>query len=206
VQRARQQLPGHDIRVGDIRSLPFDDGSFDVVVLNYVLEHTCEPNRVVSEALRVLRPGGLLGMIVPVMDMVWMTPSSLRHRSRDLKFLAGYTAERWLHFLRLRYDARYFAFPLVEQPVVFENSQGQFMPDDDQVYIGSTLEVEKFLRASGCEIAYSAGRDIKTFVRNGRRRWVDLARTAVFGLVRASLKIHEWEQFTTTRTWVARKL
>ena len=43
--------------VGDARSLPFPDASFDVVCALDVLEHV-EPGPVVAEAARVLRPGG----------------------------------------------------------------------------------------------------------------------------------------------------
>jgi SAM-dependent methyltransferase len=38
--------------------LPFPDGTFDAVVLKDLLEHVADPVAVVSEALRVLRPGG----------------------------------------------------------------------------------------------------------------------------------------------------
>lgn len=46
-------------------SLPFDDASFDVVFSNNVLEHTSNPATVLSEAVRVLRPGGTLYVEVP---------------------------------------------------------------------------------------------------------------------------------------------
>jgi ubiquinone/menaquinone biosynthesis C-methylase UbiE len=45
--------------------LPFADGSFDVVLLIAVLEHTREPDRMLAEAQRVLKPGGRAIMVVP---------------------------------------------------------------------------------------------------------------------------------------------
>ena len=43
--------------------LPFDDESFDVVVLGELLEHLPMPERTVAEARRVLRPGGQAGRL-----------------------------------------------------------------------------------------------------------------------------------------------
>ena len=40
-------------------NLPFDDASFDLYVTDNVLDHVDDPARVLAEARRVLRPGGL---------------------------------------------------------------------------------------------------------------------------------------------------
>jgi SAM-dependent methyltransferase len=47
---------------GDGRALRFADGDFDVVVCHTVLCHVGEPERVLAEAFRVLRPGGTLAV------------------------------------------------------------------------------------------------------------------------------------------------
>lgn len=46
-------------------SLPFEDDSFDIVYSTNVLEHVRQPAQVLDEALRVLRPGGVLQFIYP---------------------------------------------------------------------------------------------------------------------------------------------
>jgi 2-polyprenyl-6-hydroxyphenyl methylase/3-demethylubiquinone-9 3-methyltransferase len=48
---------GYDVGVGE--ALPYDDDSFDAVVCVDVLEHVADLNKVLSEAARTLRPGGL---------------------------------------------------------------------------------------------------------------------------------------------------
>lgn len=48
---------------GDV--LPFVDASFDIVYAGNVLEHTENPLKVLEEAVRVLRPGGIVHAEVP---------------------------------------------------------------------------------------------------------------------------------------------
>jgi len=65
IEKAREQR-GHiknlSFREGDGRSLPFGDAEFDVVVIHLVLCHVPEPERVLAEAFRVLRPAGTLAV------------------------------------------------------------------------------------------------------------------------------------------------
>jgi ubiquinone/menaquinone biosynthesis C-methylase UbiE len=60
--QANKKLPiaGREIelRVGDAQALPLDDKAFDVVILNLILSVVPDPARCMSEAIRVLRPGG----------------------------------------------------------------------------------------------------------------------------------------------------
>jgi len=50
---------------GDVTSLPFRDGAFDVVVCSEVLEHVRDADAAVRELVRVLKPGGSLAVSVP---------------------------------------------------------------------------------------------------------------------------------------------
>lgn len=45
---------------GDMHALPFEENSFDQVFLMHALTYTNEPNSVISQAAKVLRPGGIL--------------------------------------------------------------------------------------------------------------------------------------------------
>lgn len=49
-------------RAGDTRSLDVADGTYDAVVAHTLLSHVEDPQSVVNEAARVLRPGGMLGI------------------------------------------------------------------------------------------------------------------------------------------------
>lgn len=59
--------PGASARTveGDALALPFPDDSFDRVIVSEVLEHIPNDKGVLAEAVRVLRPGGLLAATVP---------------------------------------------------------------------------------------------------------------------------------------------
>ena len=50
---------------GDATRLPFDDGSFDVVITSEVLEHIQDDVAAIAEMVRVLRPGGTFAATVP---------------------------------------------------------------------------------------------------------------------------------------------
>jgi len=56
---------GFDCRTGDACSLPWPENSFDLVVINHVLEHVSDPWAACLEARRVLRERGLLYVGVP---------------------------------------------------------------------------------------------------------------------------------------------
>jgi ubiquinone/menaquinone biosynthesis C-methylase UbiE len=72
VQLAREMHPGLDFREADGEALPFEDGSFDAVVSNFVVPHLGRHERVVSELVRVLKPGGRLSLTT------WDNPDRMR--------------------------------------------------------------------------------------------------------------------------------
>jgi SAM-dependent methyltransferase len=49
----------------DIRALDFPDETFDLVLCSHVLEHVQEDSRAMAELHRVIRPGGILLVMVP---------------------------------------------------------------------------------------------------------------------------------------------
>jgi SAM-dependent methyltransferase len=51
----------------DLRALPFEDASVDLVFASHVLEHVDEDRKALSEIARVLRPGGLAVLPVPIL-------------------------------------------------------------------------------------------------------------------------------------------
>jgi len=58
VELARSQNREIEFREGDAEALPFPDGSFDAVVMNFGMLHLAQPERALAEAFRVLHAGG----------------------------------------------------------------------------------------------------------------------------------------------------
>lgn len=52
--------------VCDITDIPVDDGRFDRVICNQVLEHVPEPEKAIAELHRVLKPGGRIFLSAPL--------------------------------------------------------------------------------------------------------------------------------------------
>jgi ubiquinone/menaquinone biosynthesis C-methylase UbiE len=69
LERGRLRAEEHGVEAellaGAAERLPFQDGSFDLVILDNVLEHVQDRARTLEEIRRVLRPGGLLYMVTP---------------------------------------------------------------------------------------------------------------------------------------------
>ncbi len=57
---AERALPNAGFLKGDCEELPFEDGSFDVVLCCHSFHHYPRPERFFAEAARVLKPGGRL--------------------------------------------------------------------------------------------------------------------------------------------------
>ena len=78
------ELPNLEYRLGDIESPPIDDSSVDLAILSQALHHAEHPPKALSEAHRILKPGGRL----IVLDLLQHT----FEKARELYF------DTWLGF------------------------------------------------------------------------------------------------------------
>ena len=91
--RARERFGERvDFRLARGEELPFEDSSVDLVVLNHIYEHVVDPEAVVADIHRVLRPGGLLYLGVGHRFQV-LEP---HHRLPFLSWLPQRAADRYL--------------------------------------------------------------------------------------------------------------
>lgn len=88
-QRSAEQegLANLDYTVGDICSLPFEDGRFDVVWSQLVVFFLAQPEQAIAEFARVVRPGGEVKVIVTdgVFEQIWPERVELSNEIRAMR-------------------------------------------------------------------------------------------------------------------------
>jgi len=68
VRIAKRDNPGITFVVGDAEKLPFKADTFDAVIFLDVIEHVHHPDKLLREAYRVCKPGGILHGMSPCED------------------------------------------------------------------------------------------------------------------------------------------
>jgi 2-polyprenyl-6-hydroxyphenyl methylase/3-demethylubiquinone-9 3-methyltransferase len=119
-QRAAETQVAADFRVGSATSLPIADASVDIALVSELLEHLPEWQGCVNEAIRILRPGGVLYLsttnrLCPVQQEFALPayswyPRALKKRCERLAVTThghwvGYTsfpAVHWFTYYQLR--------------------------------------------------------------------------------------------------------
>jgi SAM-dependent methyltransferase len=108
--------------------LPFEDNEFDALLSTQVLEHTAKVRETVAEIRRVVKPGGLIYISVPLTfpehgipyDFYRFTRYGLMEVFKDFEIISltphnGYLAtliRLWNAFLNYIPGARFFLFPV----------------------------------------------------------------------------------------------
>lgn len=110
--------------VCDLQSIPVEDGRFDFIVFNQVMEHLPEPKLVLAELYRVLKPGGKMIYTGPLFYEEHEQPYDFyRYTQFGLRYLlssTGYAIERidWLegYFGTVAYQLNTMARCLPHKP------------------------------------------------------------------------------------------
>jgi ubiquinone/menaquinone biosynthesis C-methylase UbiE len=130
VSKGQQNI---SFEVGDIYEIPFSTASFDAVFANTVLEHVSDPGRAMREMLRVLKPGGVVGLADPDYGTLIQEPStplSLELREILLRFSLETGSPFYARNMR-----RYLLESGFVRPVSFVQAYGTHTVDDNRFAI-----------------------------------------------------------------------
>jgi ubiquinone/menaquinone biosynthesis C-methylase UbiE len=95
--------------VADATSLPFRDGTVDCIITHTFLEHPLQPEKVVAEITRVLKPGGIV-----VHNDAWFCRWWQRYGVVDLKKFSNMSIKE----KAIWFGAKITEFPLFRHPPV----------------------------------------------------------------------------------------
>lgn len=109
----------------DACSLPFQQGQFDAVCAMDLLEHVEEPDRVIAEASRVLKPGGLfffhtfnrtwLSWLFAVKGIEWFVPNTPCHIHLYRLFIKPSELTSYLHHNELKLSKIHGLMPRMDK-------------------------------------------------------------------------------------------
>ncbi|WP_443640374.1 methyltransferase domain-containing protein [Candidatus Njordibacter sp. Uisw_039] len=134
-ESAKDLCEPHSVEILNILTskLELKDGSVDVVFSKSVIEHLTEPEKLLKEAQRVLRPGGKIVLMCPswvhnawgpfYIDHTHVTPFT-KPSLRDILKLEGFKAVQVKHFRQLpitwKYPVTEYLFRLISRlPIPF---------------------------------------------------------------------------------------
>jgi SAM-dependent methyltransferase len=78
----------------DTEALPYDDDSYDVVISGMVLELSPEPQKMINEMVRVVRPGGIVALSTHGTNH-YTEALDACFRAATKRYVLGYRIEYW---------------------------------------------------------------------------------------------------------------
>lgn len=124
---------------GDVYQLPFPRESFDVVVAMDLLEHVVDPQKVIFQATRVLRPGGLfiyntfnknpLSWLMVVKGIPWFVKNTPEDYHLYSLFISPRKLENWMEEAGLDPVERKGIRPVFAQKSLFDLLMTREVPE-----------------------------------------------------------------------------
>lgn len=146
--RAAEDIPSAEYVEGGGEDLPFEDGSFDSVVIFNSLHHipADSMDACLAESARVLVPGGQLWVLEPIAEGPYfevMRPVEDETEVRALAYAALQNAGPKLELIEERVYAapmRYDSFAALEKETIAVNPQRQKMLDQNRELVTELFE------------------------------------------------------------------
>ena len=68
VEQSKAVVEKTDLQTASAEELPFEDNSFDIVIIKHIVEHLPNPEKAIAEIGRITIPGGVLILATPNLD------------------------------------------------------------------------------------------------------------------------------------------
>ncbi|WP_415325245.1 class I SAM-dependent methyltransferase [Chryseobacterium sp. MMS23-Vi53] len=150
----------------DIENIPFKDNSVDYIINIAVLEHVPNPQKVISEIHRILKPGGKIYCFIPFMqpfhaspyDFQRFTYEGMKHQFREFEILkltpigptSGmlWVVQEWFALIfsfgiKPLHTILYLLFMVLTFPIKFLDVIFQFYPMSKNVASGFSIWAQK---------------------------------------------------------------
>ncbi|MGK6342222.1 class I SAM-dependent methyltransferase [Chryseobacterium sp. DT-3] len=150
----------------DIENIPFKDNSVDYIINIAVLEHVPNPQKVISEIHRILKPGGRIYCFIPFMqpfhaspyDFQRFTYEGMKHQFREFDILklksigptSGmlWVVQEWFALvfsfgIKPLHTILYLLFMVLTFPIKFLDVLFQFYPMSKNVASGFSIWAQK---------------------------------------------------------------
>lgn len=95
-ERAAARFPAYAISHADGRELPFENDRFDLAFISTVLVHAAEPERIVREMARVVRPGGVVALLDQDFETAVLYPGDRALTRRVLNAASDFWEDGWI--------------------------------------------------------------------------------------------------------------
>lgn len=172
-------------KIMDAEEMAFDDASFDTVAIRHSLHHLQHIDKVLSEMVRVLKPGGLMIIGEVIQDPATERPNSQRHlhhwwgkvdRTRGVPHFETFTREQVLTLIQPLGLREEDVFEFLEEYCEEDRAEAlKFMLDHSEKVVGQLRESgdQPQLAAEGERLVALFGEqgyiDEKTLYVMGRR-------------------------------------
>jgi len=178
-----KQKGSYTIKLGSAESIPFEDNSFDLLVMDQVLEHLVEPIKAFQEAKRVLIDGGLFCIGVP--------DASRYDKTYFFDFFWFLMREHIQHFdsehIKLLAESEGFelvGFSKSETPMM---SEKMILPNLNMIFrlTGKRREIKVTKKC------FSLTKEIETYVANELER-LNNKKAVIHRLVESQRPVYAW--------------
>lgn len=124
--------------------VPLGDGSVDITLLIFSLEHLKYPKEILAACGRALKKGGSMVILAPNLEFPFAWPNALRHRTFPYRiFFTILRIGDYMKRILGGYSFRVLAGNITSEKGIYERK------DDDLWHMVSSWEVIKFLEGNG---------------------------------------------------------